>query len=1086
MPSDSNASVGATQIVEVVNDSYQVFDKLNGTSLLGPSDIRSIWSRFKGLCETTTYGTDPIVLYDKAAGRWLISQLAIGNGVYAECVAISTTSDATGSYNRYAFDFTALNDYPKFGVWPDAYYASYNLSVPGANVERVCAYDRSAMLAGRRSSAVCFDRPPDNYYLLPSDLDGSTPPPAGAPNHFVGLPWGSYDHLNLFEFHVDFATPSNSTFSDPPIRIDVAPFSAATDFIPQLATTQMLEAHQNVLMNRLPYRNFGDHESLVACHSVDAGSTVGIRWYEIRSPGATPTVYQQGTYAPDSSYRWLPSIAMDGAGNIAVGYSVSSSTMYPAIRYTGRYASDPLGVMAAETSIIEGGGSQDVCGVGCERWGDYSSMAIDPTDDRTFVYTNEYYATTSAGSWSTRIAKFKLNPWAATGSMATARYWHTATPLANGKVLIAAGYNASGDLGSAELYDPTTGTFSGTGNLQTARDGHTATPLANGKVLIAAGYGASGYLGSAEVYDPAAGTFTATGSMVTARNAHKATLLPNGKVLIAGGIGASGYLASAELYDPATGSFAATGSMTTSRYGDTTTLLPNGKVLVAGGRGALGYLASAELYDPATGTFAATGSMGAVRFWHTATLLPTGKVLIAGGYNPTTGYLASAELYDPATGTFTATGGMGTPRNYHRAALLPNGKVLVAGGYNGTNCVASAEQYDPTTGTFSPARSMANTREHHTATLLPTGKVLVVGGWDDAASGAVASAELYDAGFPANLGAFTSAGSMGTARDWYTATPLPNGKVLMAGGSSDSGSLASAELYDPWTGSFTPTANMVAARTQHTATLLPNGKVLIAGFPASAELYDPATGTFAATGSMSTARTQYTATLLPNGKVLIAGGYSPGYGYVGTAELYDPATGAFTATGSMGAARSEHTATLLPNGKVLIAGGYVYPSGILASAVVYDPATGAFTATGSLGAARSDHTATLLPNGKVLIAGGRDASGYPAAAELYDPATGAFVATGSLGTGRAYHTAALLPNGKVLIAGGYNSTWGSVGSAELYDPATGSFLATGGLVTARQIHTATLLPANGKLLIAGGLVNAYPSATYLASAELYQ
>lgn len=1080
IPPDANASVGATQIVQTVNAHFQIFDKSTGRSLLGPSPITSLWAGFKGVCETNAKG-DPIVLYDKAAGRWLITQLATANGTYAECIAVSASSDATGAFNRYAYYFSAFNDFPKFGVWHDAYYASYNMQSP-SNAVQVCAYDRASMLQGRRANdPICFQRPPEEYYLLPSDLDGSTPPPAGSPNYFVGLPWGSYDHIQLYKFHVDFATRSNSYVSGP-VYIPVAPFSAATELIPQLGTTQMVDAYQNVLTYRLAYRNFGDHESLVTSHSVDVGSTTGIRWYELRSPNTTPVVYQQGTYSPDLNYRWMPSMAMDGAGNIALGYSVSSSTMYPSIRYTGRYATDPLGVMAAETSIIEGGGAQDVC-ISCSRWGDYSSMAVDPTDDRTFVYTNQYYATTSAGGWSTRIAKFKLNPWTPTGSLATARQWHTTTLLPNGKVLVTGGTDVAGaTLASAELYDPATGAFTAAGTMAFARYNHSATLLPNGKVLIAGGYGVSGYLASAELYDPATGTFTGTGSLGTARNGHKATLVPNGKVLIAGGVNTTPYLASAELYDPAAGTFTFTGSMTTSRSGHTLTLLPSGKVLVTGGRGSLGYLASAELYDPAAGTFAATASMAAVRHWHTATLLPNGKVMVVGGYSPTSGYLATAEVYDAATGIFAATGSMATPRNYHRATLLPNGKVLVAGGYDGTSIVATAEQYDPASGTFASARSMGTTREHHGAVLLPNGKVLEVGGWDDVAGGPVASAELYDAGYPENLGAFTSTGGMTTARNYHTATVLPSGKVLVAGGSTASGNLSTAEVYDAATGSFSSTGNMAFARSQHTATALPTGKVLVAGGNGvSAELCDAGTGTFSATGNMVANRTQHTATLLPNGKVLIAAGWGIGYGPRASAELYDPATGTFSTTGNLFAARYNHTATLLPNGKVLIAGGYGVSSTILASAELYDPATGMFAQTGSMAVGRYGHSAALLPNGKVLIAGGSGSSGYLASAHLYDPAAGTFTTTGSLGAARSNHTATLLPNGKVLIAAGSNN----LASAELYDPATGTFYANGGLVTFRQFHAAALLPT-GKVLVVGGFQNTYPAVTFLSSAELYQ
>ena len=408
-PPDTNASVGATQIIETVNTSYQVFTK-TGVSLLGPRETSSIWSGFGGVCASGPAFGDPVVLYDKAAGRWLISQFASSDpfphNTGTQCIAVSTSSDATGAYNRYAFSFSSFNDSTKFGVWPDAYYASYDMFTAVSFItEQVCAYDRSAMLAGTPAMTVCFQNSSD-FAFLPSDLDGSTPPLAGEPNFFLEL--ASSSSLKLFKFHVDFTTPS-ATFTGP-IGIPVAPYSQACGggtCIPQAGTSQQLDAKGDRLMHRLAYRNFGDHESLVVTHSVDAGSRVGVRWYEIRSPNGVPTVYQQGTYAPDSNYRWVGSIAMDGSGNIALGYSVSSSGMFPAIRFTGRVSSDPLGTMEAENVIIAGGGSQQGCPVDAQRWGDYTSMAIDPSDDATFVYANEYYRSTGC-NWSTRIASFKI------------------------------------------------------------------------------------------------------------------------------------------------------------------------------------------------------------------------------------------------------------------------------------------------------------------------------------------------------------------------------------------------------------------------------------------------------------------------------------------------------------------------------------------------------------------------------------------------------------------------------------------------------------------------------------------------------
>jgi energy-converting hydrogenase Eha subunit H len=342
--------------------------------------------------------------------------------------------------------------------------------------------------------------------------------------------------------------------------------------------------------------------------------------------------------------------------------------------------------------------------------------------------------------------------------------------------------------------------------------------------------------------------FSVTGSMTKARKRHTGTLLSNGKVLIAGGLVGTTGLASAELYDPDTGTFTATGSMTGSRGSHTATLLQNGKVLMVGGRGD----SSAELYDPDTGTFTATGNTVVQRSEHTATLLQNGKVLITGS-STSTGGLTSAELYDPATGTFTATGDMTVGRGWHVAIPLPSGMVFLAGGYApvtglNPNAIASTEQYDPKTGVFTATGNMTMPRYSPTATLLLNGTVLL-GGGQYGFEGHVtnASLELFD---PATQ-KFASTGGMNEARGWYTATLLPGGLVLIAGGYQSSGGssptyLASAELYDPATGKCTPTGNMVGKRDFHTATPLANGTVLIAGGEggsnenselASAELY---------------------------------------------------------------------------------------------------------------------------------------------------------------------------------------------------------------------------------------------------------
>ncbi len=412
-PPDTNGAVGATQYVQWVNTYFAVFNKTTGAIAAGfPKPGNSIWAGFGGGCQTNNDG-DPIVQYDKLANRWVLSQFSVSTTPYLLCVAVSTTADATGSYNRYAFSYgtTQFNDYPKMGVWPDGYYVSYNIFNNGATFAgaKTCALDRAKMLTGAAATQECFQLTTSYGGLLPADLDGTTAPPAGSPNYFMNFGANS---LNLWKFHADFTTPANATFTGP-TNIPVAAFSAACSgggtCIPQLNTSNKLDSLADRLMYRLAYRNRAGVESLVVNHSVTVGAKrtgiTSVRWYEIRTPNS-PTVFQQGTLGTaDGIHRWMGSIAMDKFGNIALGYSASSGSIFPGIRYTGRLATDPLGTMQTENIILAGGGSQTGT---LHRWGDYSAMTVDPVDDCTFWYTTEYLKASGSFNWSTRIASFKF------------------------------------------------------------------------------------------------------------------------------------------------------------------------------------------------------------------------------------------------------------------------------------------------------------------------------------------------------------------------------------------------------------------------------------------------------------------------------------------------------------------------------------------------------------------------------------------------------------------------------------------------------------------------------------------------------
>jgi hypothetical protein len=712
--------------------------------------------------------------------------------------------------------------------------------------------------------------------------------------------------------------------------------------------------------------------------------------------------------------------------------------------------------------------------------------------------------------------------------MKVAREGATATYLPlTGKVLIAGGGNLTDMFdqdfyASAELYDPATGQFTATGSMTSSRADATATLLRNGNVLIAGGQGCSGpkrctnasasYLVSAEVYDPSTGTFTKTGSMAEVANNPSATLLPDGKVLFDGG------LLRAELYDPSTGKFARVGQKAgvVSGY-NAATLLLSGKVLVIhadwGGSDLQGKDTEALLYDEKSGKFTTVSlalpkGTPLVRYLGldvprsepgAATLLKDGRVLMFGD-----GYL---ETYDPASGKCADAGFISPAAQWYgaNATLLADGRVLLSGGsvsprvtWESISSISDrAVLYDPTDGSVHTS-SMQVARGSQTSTLLPDGSVLIAGG-DDPDGNHLSSAELFRpmGTVPAAIETprpsptpetrppltIVATGSMNTERSGATATLLKNGKVLVAGGLGSGDVIhATAELYDPVTGTFAPTGSMSAARVLAAATLLPSGEVLIAGgegcadpkgctflafdFLTSAELYDPTTGKFAKTGSMGKDDGGETATVLSDGRVLLAAGRA-------RADLYDPASGKFVSTGEEPEFENYYsTATLLPNGKVLVTSQGVNEGPM---AQLYDEQSGKFT-TVSLalpaGATVDEYggfvrkrpptdTATLLKDGRVLLF----QDGY---LETYDPVSGMCAGAGFISPAGLWGdvTATLLEDGRVLfVRRDEEETRGNI-TAVLYDP-TGGPSRSGTMWVDSSGGMATLLP-DGNVLIAGG------------------
>jgi hypothetical protein len=460
-PPDPNGDVGPNHYVEMINLVYAVFDKA-GNLLLGPVDTGSLWAGFP-IEDCTDPSGDPVVLYDQTTDHWLLSQFTTrGIGPFYNCVAVSQTGDPTGAYYRYAFITQEDNvdggwffpDYPKYGVWSNSYILTTRDFGNGPDCcfrygISVYALEKNKMVNGEPNArAVQFfleaNVTPTGTVplelvgdgLLPPDIDGHRRPIDRAPAPIVGTQddaagyGATFDALNIWELSIQWqANPVASLVLA--AQLPTAPFDSiypcaptSRDCLPEpgiVNPAQFLDilSYRQRPTFRLAYRNFGTYESLVTNQSVEAAPGVaGARWYEIRRTGGRPpgpitySIHQQGTYAPgDGIHRWMGSIAQDKKGNMALGYSVVNGVdVFPGIRYTGRLAGDPLGMMTlGEGTIIDGSGVQTTTN---SRWGDYTSMNIDPSDDCTFWYTNEYYTLagqgTSTAGWQTRIGSFKL------------------------------------------------------------------------------------------------------------------------------------------------------------------------------------------------------------------------------------------------------------------------------------------------------------------------------------------------------------------------------------------------------------------------------------------------------------------------------------------------------------------------------------------------------------------------------------------------------------------------------------------------------------------------------------------------------
>lgn len=408
IPPDTNGAVGDNQFFLITNFAFSIYNKTSGALEAGPLLIHSIWNGFGGQCGTED-GGDPIVLFDKLANRWVVEQLEYFSSDQV-CVAVSQTDDATGKYNLYAFTWTTgLPDYPHMSVWPDAYYLAVNNF--GSGQGEPCAMDRNAMIAGSKATIVCFTPSSTDFGYLPSDMDGATQPPSGAPNHFIEL-GNSNTTLKEYDFHVDFAHPTNSTFTGPH-TITVPAYKTLCGggggaCIPEPHGGGLLDALGDRMMYRNAYRNFGDHEALVFSHAVGgSGKAVAAeRWYELRATpvGSSFSLYQSGTYKSSTNNYWMGSVGMDKDGDMALGFSAdNATTLDPSIWLNGRLPTDKKGKLEKYVVVHTGTTVQG----SVNRWGDYSSMSVDPSDDCTFWYTQEY--SDGGYNWQSHVVSFKFN-----------------------------------------------------------------------------------------------------------------------------------------------------------------------------------------------------------------------------------------------------------------------------------------------------------------------------------------------------------------------------------------------------------------------------------------------------------------------------------------------------------------------------------------------------------------------------------------------------------------------------------------------------------------------------------------------------
>lgn len=692
-----------------------------------------------------------------------------------------------------------------------------------------------------------------------------------------------------------------------------------------------------------------------------------------------------------------------------------------------------------------------------------------------------------------------------TGTLNQPRADHTATLLANGLVLVAGGYTPSGPSGTAELFDPTTGSWHMAAHqLNVARAGHASVRLSDGRVLLVGGVTQGNVqIGSAELFDPQTESFTLAPPLSNAVGSGAVFSLGNGRALFLQRLQDS----DAEVFNAATNAWTLVAPVPAGGSGPAMTVLNDGRVLVCGGGGNN----DVEIYSPVSNTWQVMAPMAQGRSNHTATTLPDGRVLIASGLVAGFGQnfpIPSVEIYDPTVSPNGAStlgpniNGPGPGGLSFASVLLPNGKILISGGgYTPSfgallSPLSDAATFDSSSGTIASVGEMNVSRHDHTATVLNSGLVLLAGGVVDQFGALTPVTELFGTGgFPVQPTTFAQTGSMAMARSNAQSITLNSGKILITGGVLASGlATNTAELYDPASGSFTLVASvMTTPRVSHAMALLPDGRVLVCGgqdgtnpnaLPTT-DIYEPTSGTFTAGPPLHVGRYLHQALALTDGRIIVVSGFG-----TATVETFDPVAGAWSFAAPLPISTWNYGMTRLSDGRIFISGG----SGALNQVAVYSPSNNTWVTLAPPLVGRQQHAALALPNGKVLIAGGNDGESPLASSELYDPAAqpnGTTTPAGSVAVGTGSAAALSLPNGQVWLAGGNMPRWNGSSicaygrtAAQLYDSQTNTWTDLSSMLIGRYAYTAALLPS-GQILLSGGVEHdCPPTSFYIGSTNI--